>query len=111
MAWIVHNSSGNQNSVQAKSLLVEAVEFMESGSNSDHVKLNHFIARKNPTRTIKYKKETSDTIQNLVKRSEMESDEDQENTNLDGKSSRKPTRTRQLSFAPEKIIDYKAKNI
>ena len=58
-------------------------------------------ARKHPTRTI----------QNLVKRSEMESDEEEmagvDTPMVGTENGREPTRTRKLSFAPEKVIDYK----
>jgi len=63
-------------------------------------------ARKHPTRTI-----TRENIKKLIKRSEMESDEDKDEATpkKETQKSSRPTRTRKLSFAPEKIIDYKPK--
>lgn len=49
-------------------------------------------------------------MQRLFRRSEQDSDEDKEGDELDLKRAGKnPTRTRKLSFAPQKIIDYKPK--
>lgn len=61
-------------------------------------------ARKHPTRTINH-----ENIKKLIKRAEEESDEEKDETTQPKKKSRRPTRTRKLSFAPEKIIDYKPK--
>ena len=67
-------------------------------SNTDDFHKSTLSARKHPTRTT--------LTRNFVKRSEMESDEDKEDDETIGKRSR-ATRTRKLSFAPEKVIDYK----
>lgn len=62
-------------------------------------------ARKHPTRTIDEKV--------LLKRADEESDEDKDTVESDSKAETStngqlaPTRTRKLSFAPEKIIDFK----
>lgn len=63
-------------------------------------------ARKHPTRTINH-----ENIKKLIKRSEMESNEDKDESTpkKETRKSSRPTKTRKLSFAPEKIIDYKPK--
>lgn len=77
---------------------------MNSGSSlavkSDFPK---FHARKNPTRTI-----NSEKI--LKKRSTGLDSDDEEKDEVTVKTKsgpRGPTRTRKLSFAPQKMIDYK----
>lgn len=65
-------------------------------------------ARKHPTRTIDAEKS-----KNLFKRSEADSDEEKDvsdNSLRNSETEHRPTRTRKLSFAPEKIIDYKPKH-
>lgn len=76
-----------------------------SDPSPDYHKSTLNARRKNPTRTLQ--------LQKLIKRSEMESEEEKDgegaaapNSNLKGKE-RRPTRTRKLSFAPEMVIDYK----
>lgn len=100
--------------VQSKDLLIETTiqeEALNEGTAGPQNHLNHFNARKHhPTRTIKSSEEAA-TLHKLLKRSEMESDEekDEEDSVKKGSKSKRPTRTRKLSFAPEKVIDYKAK--
>lgn len=64
-------------------------------------------SRKTPTRTLK-----NEAMQRLFKRSEQESDEDKDTDEISAKKTkdRNPTRTRKLSFAPQKMIDYKPKS-
>ena len=72
------------------------------------LKQSTLYARKHPTRTINHHE---NNIKKLIKRSEMESDEDKDEATpkKETQKSSRPTRTRKLSFAPEKIIDYKPK--
>ncbi len=91
--------------------MIETAQVMDGFPN--HVgSLNHFNAKKHPTRTIESEENPSVAVQRLIKRSEMESDEEKDG-DLKMNSGKKvigsrPTRTRKLSFAPEKVIDYKA---
>lgn len=75
-----------------------------SNPSPDYHKSTLNARRKPPTRTTALQSQ-------LVKRSEMESDEEKEESEgkkkKTAKNGRKPTRTRQLSFAPEMVIDYK----
>ena len=83
--------------------------------NDYNNKNNHIAAvltakhnsRKNPTRTL-----NNEAMQRLFKRSEQERDEDNDRYELSTKKNngRNPTRTRKLSFAPQKMIDYKPKS-
>jgi hypothetical protein len=63
-------------------------------------------ARRHPTRTINDDKKIKKLIQKAEQESDEEKDEDEASLKM---NSRFPTRTRKLSFAPEKIIDYKPK--
>lgn len=90
--------------------MVEAVEVLDNSSSLSSQNLNFLNARKIPTRTIRSEDEQ---VRRLVKRSEMESDEEKDDNfkKVRNKSvKRNPTRTHKLSYAPEKIVDYMAKN-
>lgn len=104
VAWILHRSS--QQRVQAKSMLFEITNEIPSVDVVTMKQQSTLNARKHPTRTLK-----SENIKQLLKRSEMESDQDKDQSpkKFKNKKSLPPTRTRKLSFAPEKIIDYKPK--
>lgn len=93
--------------------LIEGDEVLVNYSNDipvDNEKFNSSTlnARKHPTRTIFIEKDNQ-IDKKLFKRSEMESDEEKDvsDGSLKTVTERRPTRTRKLSFAPEKIIDYK----
>ena len=103
IAWIIHSSS--QTGVQANNMFVEVSNDISAAVDdgiSTH-KQSTLNARKHPTRTI-----SQENIKKLIKRAEEESDEEKDEKTLK-KNSRRPTRTRKLSFAPEKIVDYKPK--
>ena len=92
--------------VKAEDALNYSIDIPVDTSDTHKSTLN---ARKHPTRTI-----DPENLKNLFKRSEMESDEEKDVSDAsiveNSQRDRRPTRTRKLSFAPEKIIDYKPKS-
>lgn len=110
VAWILHNSTGNGKVNVFKRENNDPIAIDVVSAPTDDFHKSTLNARKHPTRT--QPSSSSSSVQNLIKRSEMESDEEKDDDIIKQRrkksnKSRRPTRTRKLSFEPEMVIDYK----
>lgn len=105
MAWIIHSSSGaSVNTFEVIDVNTQS-NLPENSGPSTLSKFPKLQARKHPTRTTP----ESESIVLQKRSTGLDSDEEEKDeiTVKTKREKRKPTRTRKLSFAPEKIIDYK----